>query len=77
MLAAETLSRNLPEFSRATIDQVGGLAAETHKTAEERFGAPPRQFFALLSAYCSIFKLKSAAKKAQGQRLQKGLEKLE
>jgi hypothetical protein len=40
---------------------------------QEQFGAPPRQFFALLSAYSVIFKEKSAAKKSQGQRLQKGL----
>ena len=53
------------------------MAAEIHRGVQDKFGAPPRQFFSLLSAYSFIFKEKSSSKKAQGQRLQKGLEKLE
>jgi hypothetical protein len=30
-LAAESLTRSLPEFSRETVDQVAGLASETHR----------------------------------------------
>ncbi len=56
---------------------MSAFSAEIHRGVEGKFGAPTRQFFSLLNAYSGIFKMKSAAKKVQGQRLQKGLEKLE
>lgn len=75
-IASEIIGKALPEFSRATTDEISTLAAETQRSMAERLGIAPRIFYALVGTYISIYKSKSSSKKAQGQHLQKGLEKL-
>ena len=76
-IASEYLTRHLPEFSRATVDEISALACETHKNMEEKYKTAQRFFFALLNCYISIFKDKSSSKKTEASHLQKGLEKLQ
>lgn len=58
-IASEYLSKYLPEFSRATTDDITQVACETHKIMEEKFKAPQRHFYSLIETYIKIFKEKN------------------
>jgi hypothetical protein len=76
-IASELIGKALPEFSRATTDEISGLIAEIHRSMAERLKVAPRLFYALIGTYINIYRSKSSSKKEQGLHLQKGLEKLE
>lgn len=55
-IASEYLGKYLPEFSRATTDEVSNLASEVHKSMEDKYKAPQRHFYSLVETYIKIFK---------------------
>lgn len=76
-IASEYLGKYLPEFSRATTDEITTLACETHKSMEQKFKSSQRNFYCLIQTYIKIYKEKNEAKRNQGMHLQKGLQKLQ
>ena len=76
-IASELIRKGLPEYSRATIDEISALISDIHRSVAERYKTAQRLFYTLVATYLRIYKSKSSSKKEQGLHLQKGLEKLE
>jgi hypothetical protein len=72
-ISSELISKALPEFSRATLDEISNLISETQKFMEEKYKVSQRHFYTTIFNFIHIFNSKSKSKKEQGNHLQKGL----
>ena len=76
-IASELITKGIPEYSRATIDQMANYISDIHQTMVQKYNISQRLFYSFVLNFIKIYKEKSSSKKQQGLHLQKGLQKLQ